>query len=114
MGKEYLVKSSFGGSYYGTGFVSVEIINEDKLKLLQSLVEKRFSFHVYNWEGKHSELIVRLDHNDFVVLSDKPEDIEAFRRIFLSDEVGNITYSEFVLDKYYDSEEYEEEEEDDE
>jgi hypothetical protein len=111
MGKEYLVKSSFGGSYYGTGFVSVEIINEEKLNLLKKLVNNRFSFSVYNWEGKHSELAVRLDDNDFVVLTDKPEDIEAFRRIFGSDDVGNITYSDFVLDKYYDSEEYEEEEE---
>lgn len=98
--KEYIVKSSWHGGY-SNGFVCVEIVNEETLNKLRKLIADEFSFWVDGWEGKHSETKIGLDSNDFVVLSDNPDDIAWFRKMF-GEYVGNIHYSDYVMERAYD------------
>lgn len=109
MSKEYLVRSSYYG-YYSLGFVCIEIINEETMQQLNKLKKDNWSFYVHEWEGKHSEMYVELEDNDFVVISEDQEYIEYFRKLF-GDYVGNIHYSDYVLERYYESEDYYEENE---
>ncbi|MCR8994700.1 hypothetical protein [Brevibacillus laterosporus] len=99
MAKEYLVKSECYINY-SRGLISVEVIDEKTLEELRQLIQDKFSFYEYEIAGKHSEVKITLDENDFVVISEDIDDIATFKRLF-GESVGNIKYSERVLDNAY-------------
>lgn len=100
MSKQLLVHGGWE-SYYGTGVDSYTIISEDTWNRLQDIIKKDWGFYVHEWSGKHSEEYIEVSELGFSVVTDDPNEIAVIDKIF-GYHVGNIDLVEYVMDRYSD------------
>ena len=79
---KYLVHFDFGlRNAYGEAY---EVLTEDELKMVKSFTGSDKEVYLGEIGGKHSEVYGTLESNDWKIISENQDDIEAFGRL-----VGN-------------------------
>jgi len=85
---KYLVHFDFDlRNAYGEAY---EVLTEDELKMVKDFSGSGEDVYLGEIEGKHSEVYGTLEFNDWKIISENQDDIEAFGRLF-GNNIGAFT-----------------------
>lgn len=85
-------------SLRGTDLCLAAIVDEEEWKLLENKMKSNYTVYLGEVAGKHSAVNVELEENDFKILSEDPNEIAVFQKLF-GNEFGNISISYFIEDE---------------